>query len=92
RREEHAEQRGPARQGPVLPPPPPVDYGVFMQGESLCVVGFITAYTIRGRSYGRGLGRVCEALSGQVRPRAYSGHDGVGVPLLDSRLHDRARV
>ncbi|MQM19506.1 hypothetical protein Taro_052512 [Colocasia esculenta] len=32
RREEQAEQRAPAPQGPVLPPPPPVDYGVFMQG------------------------------------------------------------
>ncbi|MQM22752.1 hypothetical protein Taro_055809 [Colocasia esculenta] len=32
RREEQAEQQVPAPQGPVLPPPPPVDYGVFMQG------------------------------------------------------------
>ncbi|MQM15149.1 hypothetical protein Taro_048088 [Colocasia esculenta] len=32
RREERAEQQDPAPQGPVLPPPPPVDYGVFMQG------------------------------------------------------------
>ncbi|MQL71592.1 hypothetical protein Taro_003918 [Colocasia esculenta] len=32
RREERAEQQAPAPQGPVLPPPPPVDYGVFMQG------------------------------------------------------------
>ncbi|MQL97332.1 hypothetical protein Taro_030018 [Colocasia esculenta] len=32
RRDEQAEQQGPAPQGPVLPPPPPVDYGVFMQG------------------------------------------------------------
>ncbi|MQL72726.1 hypothetical protein Taro_005065 [Colocasia esculenta] len=32
RREEHTEQQAPAPQGPVLPPPPPVDYGVFMQG------------------------------------------------------------
>ncbi|MQM10722.1 hypothetical protein Taro_043624 [Colocasia esculenta] len=32
RREERAEQQAPALQGPVLPPPPPVDYGVFMQG------------------------------------------------------------
>ncbi|MQL97669.1 hypothetical protein Taro_030365 [Colocasia esculenta] len=32
RREEWAEQQAPAPQGPVLPPPPPVDYGVFMQG------------------------------------------------------------
>ncbi|MQM16706.1 hypothetical protein Taro_049664 [Colocasia esculenta] len=31
RREERAEQKAPAPQGPVLPPPPPVDYGVFMQ-------------------------------------------------------------
>ncbi|MQM13814.1 hypothetical protein Taro_046741 [Colocasia esculenta] len=30
--EERAEQQAPAPQGPVLPPPPPVDYGVFMQG------------------------------------------------------------
>ncbi|MQM17001.1 hypothetical protein Taro_049965 [Colocasia esculenta] len=30
--EEQAEQQVPAPQGPVLPPPPPVDYGVFMQG------------------------------------------------------------
>ncbi|MQM12539.1 hypothetical protein Taro_045459 [Colocasia esculenta] len=27
-----AEQQAPAPQGPVLPPPPSVDYGVFMQG------------------------------------------------------------
>ncbi|MQL73529.1 hypothetical protein Taro_005875, partial [Colocasia esculenta] len=32
RREERAEQQAPAPQGPVHPPPPPVDYGVFMQG------------------------------------------------------------
>ncbi|MQL75467.1 hypothetical protein Taro_007837 [Colocasia esculenta] len=32
RRDERAEQQVPAPQGPVLPPPPPVDYGVFMQG------------------------------------------------------------
>ncbi|MQL73684.1 hypothetical protein Taro_006050 [Colocasia esculenta] len=32
RREERAEQQAPAPQGPVLSPPPPVDYGVFMQG------------------------------------------------------------
>ncbi|MQL69242.1 hypothetical protein Taro_001550 [Colocasia esculenta] len=32
RREERAEQQAPAPQGPVLPPSPPVDYGVFMQG------------------------------------------------------------
>ncbi|MQL81195.1 hypothetical protein Taro_013647 [Colocasia esculenta] len=32
RREEQTEQQVPAPQGPVLPPPPPVDYGVFMQG------------------------------------------------------------
>ncbi|MQL91676.1 hypothetical protein Taro_024291 [Colocasia esculenta] len=32
KREEQAEQQVPAPQGPVLPPPPPVDYGVFMQG------------------------------------------------------------
>ncbi|MQL86665.1 hypothetical protein Taro_019197, partial [Colocasia esculenta] len=32
RRDERAEQQAPALQGPVLPPPPPVDYGVFMQG------------------------------------------------------------
>ncbi|MQL69530.1 hypothetical protein Taro_001805 [Colocasia esculenta] len=25
-------KQAPAPQGPVLPPPPPVDYGVFMQG------------------------------------------------------------
>ncbi|MQL99671.1 hypothetical protein Taro_032396 [Colocasia esculenta] len=30
--EEQAEQQSPAPQGPVLPPPPLVDYGVFMQG------------------------------------------------------------
>ncbi|MQL99511.1 hypothetical protein Taro_032236 [Colocasia esculenta] len=29
--EERAEQQASAPQGPVLPPPPPVDYGVFMQ-------------------------------------------------------------
>ncbi|MQL98212.1 hypothetical protein Taro_030919 [Colocasia esculenta] len=28
----HAEQQAPAPHGSVLPPPPPVDYGVFMQG------------------------------------------------------------
>ncbi|MQM07799.1 hypothetical protein Taro_040641 [Colocasia esculenta] len=32
RREERADQQVPAPQGPVLPPPPPVDYQVFMQG------------------------------------------------------------
>ncbi|MQL94773.1 hypothetical protein Taro_027438 [Colocasia esculenta] len=33
RREERVEQQAPTPQGPtVLPPPPPVDYGVFMQG------------------------------------------------------------
>ncbi|MQM22767.1 hypothetical protein Taro_055824 [Colocasia esculenta] len=32
RREEWEEQPALAPQGPVLPPPPPVDYGVFMQG------------------------------------------------------------
>ncbi|MQL78085.1 hypothetical protein Taro_010507, partial [Colocasia esculenta] len=31
-RDERAEQQAPAPQGPVLPPPPPVDYGVFLQG------------------------------------------------------------
>ncbi|MQM06864.1 hypothetical protein Taro_039693 [Colocasia esculenta] len=33
RREERGEQHALAPQGPtVLPPPPPVDYGIFMQG------------------------------------------------------------
>ncbi|MQM13028.1 hypothetical protein Taro_045949, partial [Colocasia esculenta] len=32
RLEERAEQQAPAPQGPVLPPPPPVDYAVFMKG------------------------------------------------------------
>ncbi|MQL73630.1 hypothetical protein Taro_005973 [Colocasia esculenta] len=32
RHDERAEQQAPAPPGPVLPPPPPVDYGVFMQG------------------------------------------------------------
>ncbi|MQM03729.1 hypothetical protein Taro_036519 [Colocasia esculenta] len=32
RHEEQAEQQAPTPHGPVLPPPPPVDYGVFMQG------------------------------------------------------------
>ncbi|MQL78390.1 hypothetical protein Taro_010805, partial [Colocasia esculenta] len=32
RRDERVEQQALAPQGPVLPPPPPVDYGVFMQG------------------------------------------------------------
>ncbi|MQL91437.1 hypothetical protein Taro_024047 [Colocasia esculenta] len=32
RREDQGEQQALAPQGPVLPPPPPVDYGVFMQG------------------------------------------------------------
>ncbi|MQL90387.1 hypothetical protein Taro_022977 [Colocasia esculenta] len=32
RHDERAEQQAPAPQGPVLPPSPPVDYGVFMQG------------------------------------------------------------
>ncbi|MQL86271.1 hypothetical protein Taro_018796 [Colocasia esculenta] len=32
RREERDEQQALAPKGPVLPPPPPVDYGVFMQG------------------------------------------------------------
>ncbi|MQL94892.1 hypothetical protein Taro_027557, partial [Colocasia esculenta] len=31
-RENQGEQQAPAPQGPVLPTPPPVDYGVFMQG------------------------------------------------------------
>ncbi|MQL95610.1 hypothetical protein Taro_028277 [Colocasia esculenta] len=31
--EDQGEQQAPAPQGPVLPPPPPVDYGVFMQGS-----------------------------------------------------------
>ncbi|MQL98376.1 hypothetical protein Taro_031082, partial [Colocasia esculenta] len=32
RHDERVEQQTPAPEGPVLPPPPPVDYGVFMQG------------------------------------------------------------
>ncbi|MQL93307.1 hypothetical protein Taro_025947 [Colocasia esculenta] len=32
RRDDQAEQQAPAPRGPVLPPPPLVDYGVFMQG------------------------------------------------------------
>ncbi|MQL97437.1 hypothetical protein Taro_030127 [Colocasia esculenta] len=33
RHEERGEQHAPAPQGPtILPPPPPVDYGMFMQG------------------------------------------------------------
>ncbi|MQL97811.1 hypothetical protein Taro_030509 [Colocasia esculenta] len=32
RHDDQAEQQAPAPRGPVLPPPPPVDYGVFMQG------------------------------------------------------------
>ncbi|MQL77694.1 hypothetical protein Taro_010100 [Colocasia esculenta] len=32
RHEEQTEQQAPAPQGLVLPPPPPVDYGMFMQG------------------------------------------------------------
>ncbi|MQL87670.1 hypothetical protein Taro_020213 [Colocasia esculenta] len=32
RRDEQAEQQAPAPRGHVLPPLPPVDYGVFMQG------------------------------------------------------------
>ncbi|MQL88197.1 hypothetical protein Taro_020745, partial [Colocasia esculenta] len=32
RHEDQGEQQAPSPQGPVLPPPPPVDYGVFMQG------------------------------------------------------------
>ncbi|MQM10865.1 hypothetical protein Taro_043763 [Colocasia esculenta] len=32
RRDEQAEQQAPAPRGPVLPPPPHVDYRVFMQG------------------------------------------------------------
>ncbi|MQM13098.1 hypothetical protein Taro_046020, partial [Colocasia esculenta] len=32
RHDEWAEQQAPTPQGPVLPPPLPVDYGVFMQG------------------------------------------------------------
>ncbi|MQL81926.1 hypothetical protein Taro_014396, partial [Colocasia esculenta] len=32
RRDERVEQQAPAPQGSILPPPPPVDYGVFMQG------------------------------------------------------------
>ncbi|MQL89119.1 hypothetical protein Taro_021688 [Colocasia esculenta] len=30
--DDQAEQQALAPRGPVLPPPPPVDYGVFMQG------------------------------------------------------------
>ncbi|MQL82129.1 hypothetical protein Taro_014598 [Colocasia esculenta] len=30
--DDQVEQQAPAPRGPVLPPPPPVDYGVFMQG------------------------------------------------------------
>ncbi|MQL82584.1 hypothetical protein Taro_015060 [Colocasia esculenta] len=37
RREERVEQQAPAPQGSVLPPPPPVDYGVFMQGLVLAM-------------------------------------------------------
>ncbi|MQL70973.1 hypothetical protein Taro_003280, partial [Colocasia esculenta] len=32
RHEDQGEQQASAPQGPVLPPPPPMDYGVFMQG------------------------------------------------------------
>ncbi|MQL70332.1 hypothetical protein Taro_002641 [Colocasia esculenta] len=32
RRDEQAEQQAPTPRGPMLPPLPPVDYGVFMQG------------------------------------------------------------
>ncbi|MQM18606.1 hypothetical protein Taro_051601 [Colocasia esculenta] len=32
RREDQGQQQAPAPQGPVIPLPPPVDYGVFMQG------------------------------------------------------------
>ncbi|MQL70952.1 hypothetical protein Taro_003252 [Colocasia esculenta] len=32
RRDDQAEQQAPAPRGLVLPPLPPVDYGVFMQG------------------------------------------------------------
>ncbi|MQM23474.1 hypothetical protein Taro_056538 [Colocasia esculenta] len=32
RRDERAEQLAPAPPGPVLPPPPPVDYRVFNEG------------------------------------------------------------
>ncbi|MQL85978.1 hypothetical protein Taro_018503 [Colocasia esculenta] len=32
RRDERAEQQAPTPRGPILPPPPLVDYGVFMQG------------------------------------------------------------
>ncbi|MQM05401.1 hypothetical protein Taro_038210 [Colocasia esculenta] len=32
RHDERTEQQAPAPQGPVLPPPPSLDYGVFMQG------------------------------------------------------------
>ncbi|MQL95855.1 hypothetical protein Taro_028524, partial [Colocasia esculenta] len=32
RRDEQVEQQAPAPRGPILPPPPPVDYEVFMQG------------------------------------------------------------
>ncbi|MQM03245.1 hypothetical protein Taro_036022 [Colocasia esculenta] len=46
RRDEQAEQQALAPRGPVLPPPPPVDYGVFMQGESGCMVVLPTTYTL----------------------------------------------
>ncbi|MQL96308.1 hypothetical protein Taro_028985 [Colocasia esculenta] len=32
RRDDQVEQQAPALRGPILPPPLPVDYGVFMQG------------------------------------------------------------
>ncbi|MQL78677.1 hypothetical protein Taro_011104 [Colocasia esculenta] len=32
RSEDHGKQQAPVPQGSVLPPPPPVDYGVFRQG------------------------------------------------------------
>ncbi|MQM13228.1 hypothetical protein Taro_046151 [Colocasia esculenta] len=44
--DEQAEQQAPAPRGPVLPPPPLVDYRVFMQGESGCMMVLPTTYTL----------------------------------------------
>ncbi|MQM15632.1 hypothetical protein Taro_048580 [Colocasia esculenta] len=51
-------------------------------GEIRRVVVFVTAYPIRGRCCRDWLRRVREALSGQIRSRAYPGQDGAGFLTL----------
>ncbi|MQL75697.1 hypothetical protein Taro_008083 [Colocasia esculenta] len=74
--EERGEQQAPAPQGPtVLPPPPPVDYGVFMQGlvqamQTLRLqLQFHRGKAMVDRLSWRGLrGWLCLLLRGRVSP------------------------